>query len=295
MKHALAGDSGRAVPGRDVPGRDVAGRGVAVHPLEVFGRERCDAVINAAGPGDPARLRQAGADILRITETLDNLVLDHLRTSPGTVYIYLGTGAVYGNGYAEPVDEGSRLCLPVNRLGPEHCYPLAKLAAEAKHRCLAHLPIVDLRVFGFVSRHLDPDAGFLLSDALRALQAGQVLETTRRNFIRDFIGPQELGDLVERAIACNGPNGVCDAVSAGPLRKSDLLEVLAQAFGLRYEIVDGTGFDPVDLPGWGPLSCIGAQAFDYRPTRTALRIVLDEMAELLGRPASDRSKEQDLQ
>lgn len=88
---------------------------IEVLPLQEFGKARFDAVVNAIGPGDPRLIRAMGAEIFRVTERFDNLVLDHLERYPDTIYVNLSTGAVYGKTYTEAATERSRFTMAAPR------------------------------------------------------------------------------------------------------------------------------------------------------------------------------------
>lgn len=231
-----------------------------------------DLIINAAGPGDPAVHRGAGLELFRITEHFDNLCLDYLLRRPQCAYMFLSTGAVYGNGYAVAGDADSVLSLPVNRLGPEHSYVLAKLAAEAKHRAAPGLRIADLRVFGYASGAMSLDSGFFLAEAARCLVEGRVLVTHDADFRRDIVAPEDLAQLI-RVLAESGvPNGAYDACSKAPTTKFALLDRLSRRFGLKVEVQSPEG--GTRLPPMDALSTLAsATTLGYRPAFTSVEAV----------------------
>ena len=145
--------------------------GLSIHPIDAFAECAAEVAINAVGVGDPARIRDLGAGIFRLTERFDNMVLDWLDTDPARLHVNMSSGAVYGTDFAEPAAEATCHAVPVNDLGPARFYAVAKLNAEAKHRARADRSIVDLRVFSYFSRFIELDGRFLLADAMKALIA----------------------------------------------------------------------------------------------------------------------------
>src|SRR5262249_54346653 len=72
---------------------------VSVLALEEFEARSFDLVINAIGAGDPARIAVIGADILNVSRTWDERVLDTM--APKSRYIFLSSGVVYETQFAE--------------------------------------------------------------------------------------------------------------------------------------------------------------------------------------------------
>jgi nucleoside-diphosphate-sugar epimerase len=235
------------------PHPEAAVRGVPLLPYGEFAAGSYDLVINAAGPGDPSVHRAKGAEILRIAETFDNLVLDYLRIHPATGYVNLSTGAVYGKEYraasGKPVYE-----LNVGDLGSTNAYALAKLVAETKHRQEPALHVADLRVFGYFSRRMDLASGFFMAQVMEHLRGGREFHTGPADFVRDFIAPEDLAAHIVSLYEAGVPNAYFDAVSARPVTKFEILEALGDRFGLRYSVDGG---EPARLER--PTATISAQ------------------------------------
>ncbi|MFN3076466.1 MAG: NAD-dependent epimerase/dehydratase family protein [Alphaproteobacteria bacterium] len=262
------------------PHAEARERGVPVLANERFGDGRYDVVLNAAGSGDPVVHRALGAGVLRMTETLDNLVLDHLVLRPETAYLYLSTGAIYGAydpNYDNPVADDPYLCLPLDRLGKVNPYVVAKLAAETKHRHLSGLRIADLRIFGYFSRHMDPGSGFFLAQAAAALGSGRPFHTHPTDFVRDLVSPEDLAGQIAALVAQDVPNDAYDAVSAKPVTKFEILDNLRAGFGLEY-VVDGGA--AVRFPSPDRVTSLSGRQkrVTYHPRMTSLELVLREMA-----------------
>jgi nucleoside-diphosphate-sugar epimerase len=214
---------------------DRHGIGARVSDLSAFAEGAFDLIINAIGAGVPGKIKAAGAGIIETTERFDRLCLEHVERGTAAAYIFLSTGRVYGPDYAAAALPDSRP-LPLEAYGPEDAYPLAKRQAELRHRALAGARIADIRIFGYVSDDIGLDDDFLVSQMLRALVDESDFETPPRDFVRDYVGLEDLAELISRLAAAGVPNGEYDIVSARPTTKFEMLEMIAQDFGLRYAI-----------------------------------------------------------
>ena len=254
------------------------GRDVEVLRLEEFGNSPYDVVISAIGPGDPGRIRGMGADIFGVTERFDSLILNYLERNPDTIYVFLSTGAIYGNSYSESATEQSRFAIPINDIGRDHFYPLAKLVAEAKHRALAHLCIIDVRIFGFFSRHIDTGGDFFLSELADCVVGGKTFHTNNVNFVRDYVSSDDLASFINLLLKGRGRNGAYDIYSASPVTKFELLEELGRTFGLSCEIADSKNDTARAVQKPSRISNYGAaEKIGYIPRRTSMDIVIREL------------------
>ena len=254
-----------------------------VFPYESFFNERYDVVVNTAGPGDPVMQRNLDSRIVETLDRLDLMVLDYLDGSNDVNYIYISTGAVYAGGYEKAADDASVLTLPVGRVDAVSMYPLAKLSAEARHRARGSARIADIRLFGYISERLDPNAGFFLSKVLNAIGEDTPFATNRSDFVRDFVGPTEMVDMIERIIDVGGGNDAFDIYSAAPLTKLELLEQLAEVYGLNVcfnEVIENAL--PMRKPSRVSLRR-QSEGIGYIPKRTSLAVVIDELGKALAR------------
>lgn len=244
-----------------------------------FGQTEYAAVINCVGFGNPASLRDAGYSLFTVTEYYDSMILAYLENNPDCVYVNMSSGAVYRGAFSAPVDDSTAASFLVNNLQPADRYALAKLYSEIKHRAASGLSIIDLRVFSFFSRHIDPAAGFLLSDIVRCVRDRSVFVTGQGDLVRDYIHPEDLFCLVNACIASGpGTNCAIDAYSREPVSKSDLLEYYRAEWDLKVEFRDGnTG---VDASGKKDLYCSqfrkARDLFGYQPGYSSLETVASE-------------------
>src|SRR5450830_1691632 len=236
-----------------------------------------DAILNFVGVGNPAQAAVMGASIFDVTLQYDELALSYVRQHPICRYIFLSSGAAYGASFDTPVDAATRATVPINNLQPQDWYGVAKLHAECRHRSLAPLPIVDIRVFNYFSHTQDMSARFLITDILRAIRDKTVLKTSADYIVRDFIHPLDFCNLVNAILAAPAANAVVDAYSKAPIDKPTLLAAMQEKFGLQYETVQtGAGVNATGgKPHYYSLTT-RAVDFGHQPTLTSLEGILQE-------------------
>lgn len=259
-------------------GVGLAGR-YAVADFEAFGAEcRFDAVLNFVGVGNPAQAAAMGASIFEVTLKYDQMALDYVREHPRCRYIFLSSGAVYGSTFDEPVDESTMAVVAINNFEPQGWYAAAKLHAECRHRSLAHLPIVDIRVFNYFSRTQDITARFFITDMLRSIKSGKVLITSADNIVRDYISPDDFFRLVSGVLTSPAANDAVDCYTKAAVDKMTLMAVMRERFGLVYEIIEGQ----VGINATGGKMCYfsrnkRAEAYGYFPSNTSLENILSNI------------------
>lgn len=247
-----------------------------------FAKGEFDAAINFVGVGNPAQAVAMGDSILEITLKHDMLVLDYLQQHPGCRYLFLSSGAVYGPDFDEPVDENSKATIAINHLQLQDWYAVAKLYAECRHRALSHLPIVDIRVFNYFSHTQDVSARFLITDILRAIQNGDTLITSSDNIVRDYIGPDDFYQMIERILAAPAVNDVVDCYTKAPVDKMTLLSSMNQNFGLLYEVKEtSTGLNATGVKMNYFSKNRRAKMFKYSPVKSSLEGVLSEAHQVI--------------
>nr|WP_315463736.1 NAD(P)-dependent oxidoreductase [uncultured Rhodoferax sp.] len=244
-----------------------------------------DAVINFVGSGNPAQTERIGAAIMDVTYDFDDLVIRYLKHHPLSRYIFFSSGAVYGGGFASPAHDQTNSVLPINHLGAQDWYGVAKMYAEARHRALSDLQIVDLRVFNYFSYSADIEARFLITDTLRSIRDGQVLQTSQENIFRDYVGPNEIAQLIRRILRAPPKNAAVDCFTREPIDKISMLERMRSEFGLRYDLVEHrTGLVATGSKlNYYSKSRKAADLFGYAPEATSLELVVEQSRRLLSR------------
>ena len=250
-----------------------------VHGFEAFSAdEQFDSIFNFVGVGNPEQAAAMGASIFDVTLRYDDMALNYVRQHPTCRYIFLSSGAAYGLSFDAPVDANTRATIPINNLQPQDWYGVAKLHAECRHRALAPLPIVDIRVFNYFSNTQDVDARYLITDILRAIRDKTVLKTSPDFILRDFIHPSDFYAMVDAILVAPPINTAVDCYSRAPIDKVSLMAAMQVKFGLSYEVVDALA--SVNATGRKPFYYSQnkrAAHFGYRPGLTSLAGILQEM------------------
>ena len=247
-----------------------------------FGTQEFDAIINFVGVGNPAQASAMGASIFDVTLQYDELALNYIRHHPDCRYLFLSSGAAYGASFDAPVDVQTKATVAINNLQPQDWYAVAKLHAECRHRSLAHLPIVDIRVFNYFSHTQDMEARFLITDIVRAIRGKTVLKTSADYIVRDFIGPSDFYQLIKAILTSPANNDVLDCYSKAPIDKPTLLTAMQDRFGLKYEIsksnasVNATG----SKSHYFSLNN-KAKNYGYQPTLSSIESILIEAESLI--------------
>lgn len=211
---------------------------LGIKSYAAFGQENYDLVANFVGVGDPARAAALGTSILDITHQFDELVLSYLRQHPGCRYVFLSSGAAFGGGFELPINESSCASFSINTMGTQDWYGVSKFYAEAKHRSLKDLGIVDLRVFNYLSASQSIDARFMINDAARAIHSRSVFKTNSLDLVRDYLSQTDFCSLMDCILHHGAINMAVDCFSAAPVSKFDLLKALNAHFGLQYEVAE---------------------------------------------------------
>ena len=244
--------------------------------------EHFDALLNFVGVGDPAQAAAMGASIFDVTLKYDEIALNYVRQYPQCRYLFLSSGAAYGSSFDTPVDENTKAVVAINNLQPQEWYAVAKLHAECRHRSLAHLPIIDIRVFNYFSHTQDMSARFLITDIVRSIRDKTVLKTSSDYIERDFIHPSDFYNLVIALLTTPATNAVVDCYSKAPIDKPTLLLAMQEKYGLQYEVIsipnaiNATGNKPYYYTKY-----TRAADYGYHPTMTSLEGLIIEIKSLL--------------
>jgi nucleoside-diphosphate-sugar epimerase len=249
-------------------------------PIDSLGEQAFDLVINAVGIGNPAMARIAGPDFYKATMRLEDLIDRAVADDSGCLTVFMSSGAVFGGFDAGPADAGTPALLQINAMTAGDWYGATKLAVELRHRAQTNRRILDLRAFGFVSRFIDLDTTYLICDIVKAIRADRPMLTGAQDIARDFIGTRELAALIDVAMAHPALNVALDTYSLAPVRKFALFERLAPQ-GLKWAVEAGRDDPGGRINYWSRNH--RAAALGYRPSRMAVDVVAQVVAELMER------------
>lgn len=218
-----------------IESQDPNNKNFEIHQIKDFNSNfNIDLIINCVGVGDPNKVMQMGSNILDITKIYDDIVLDYLHENPRAKYIFLSSGAVYGDIFSAPADEDSKSLINLNFDTPANFYSLAKLYAEARHRALPNLNIADVRVFNYISPSIDLNGNFFIAQAIKASIDGKIFQTNSTNINRDFVGPEDLFSLISAINNFPQLNDSFDCFSKKPIDKFKILDFLQSNFNLEF-------------------------------------------------------------
>ncbi|OGM93308.1 hypothetical protein A2333_01530 [Candidatus Wolfebacteria bacterium RIFOXYB2_FULL_49_7] len=242
-----------------------------------------DTVINCVGVGTATKLQGDYSKYFTVTEEYDNLVLDYLRNGhPDTLYVSFSSGAVYGGEFSSPAQEDTTNCVQVNHIEPKDYYGIVRLNAEAKHRSLKDLNIVDLRLFAYFSRFIDLSDGYFITDIVNSILHNTPLATNDSDFMRDFVHSADLFALVLKCIAIKKLNMAVDVLSAAPIKKSEILAYFSQAYGLQYAMEPQVGVVSATGSKYAYYSAYAnAERVGFVPQFTSMDAIREEAARLL--------------
>ena len=153
--------------------------------------------------------------------------MEYLNFNPKTKYFFISSGIAYGDIFAAPARKYSQQNIDINSSRPEDAYAISKINAERIHRNLTNLSVIDIRIFSYLSDEIDINSRFFISDALRAIKRNKVLFTNNKNITRDYIGSDDLYQLIIKLINIEKLNTVVDAYSSEPIDKISILNYLA--------------------------------------------------------------------
>jgi nucleoside-diphosphate-sugar epimerase len=229
-----------------------------------------DAIINFVGAGSPEKVIKLGQQIFEITESFDQMALDYIGKYRDCKYIFISSGAVFGDNFSTPADIDKVSSFPLNDLQPKHYYGYAKAMAEVRHR-ITDRNIFDLRVFNYFSPMVNINYRYMITDMIRTIKDKTMYKVDRTPIVRDYVGPLDFYQMINVLIKHDKMNTAVDMYSRMPVSKDSLLIAMAQRYKLEYET---TGI-PVGLPATGVKEKYysvntAAYALGYRPTLSSV-------------------------
>ena len=242
-----------------------------------FGKNEYDVIINCVGISNPNTFEKNSRSIFDTAEFYDTMALDYLKNFPTTLYINLSSGAVFGGEFDKPVDDSSTYKFDVNKINKGEMYSVSKMYLESKHRSLPDLNIVDLRIFGFFSRFIDVNAGFFMSELLQALKNKSEFITDKKDFVRDYVNPNDFYDLTKNCIANKKINDVFDVYSKEIISKFQILEECFNKFDLKFKLVEKIeSISPTGVKKNYYSLSRKAEKINYSPQFSSLETILNE-------------------
>ncbi|WP_375313600.1 NAD-dependent epimerase/dehydratase family protein [Bradyrhizobium sp. A5] len=252
---------------------------VSHHDISNLDLGDADVVVNAVGIGDPAQVPIRGHEIYQLTMEYEDRIESALRGNSGCLTVFISSGAAYGK-LDEPARAGAPMVHPVNSIRSGEWYGLSKLAAELRHRSQVSRRVVDVRVFGFLSPHLDLKTKYFMSSVYQALLSGTRFVTDSSDMHRDYIGVDELASIIDGAARQEIVNSAVDTYTIRPAGKFDILERLGQ-LGLDWRVSEHAAVAQQRV--WYSSEWRTAEQFGYSPKRSSLDVVEAVARELMAK------------
>ena len=241
-----------------------------------------DVIINFVGAGTPEKVTKMGTNIFYITETFDRMAMEYIDQHPECKYIFMSSGAVFGDNFSIPVDATKHAVFPINDLQPQHYYGMAKMMAEVRHR-ITQRNIIDLRVFNYISHTANINSRFMIYDIIRAIKEKTVFKADRTPLMRDYIGPLDFFQMINVLLRQDNINCAIDCYSRQPVSKDTLLSTMSTKYGLNYETVGHpVGYQSTGIKEKYYSTNTAAYALGYRPTLTSMEAIILATDKILG-------------
>lgn len=246
-----------------------------------FGKVTYDAIINCIGLGSPINQKNNLQNIFSITEYFDNLIIDYLSFNKYCYYINMSSGSVYGSNLTNKAFyENSPSVLSINNIAEGSYYQVTKLYSEVKHRASKSLKIIDLRIFGYFSRFIALDSGFLITDMLLAIKNNVPFHTNKNDIVRDYISFEELAIIIKTFFAKKMVlNDAFDLYSKKPVSKFELIDYFTTNFNMKV-IYESSNFTvPTgDKTVYYSQNKKIQNVTEYVPLRTSLEVLTKEIS-----------------
>lgn len=257
--------------------------------FDEFEKYKYDLIVNCVGPGTPNVLGNNYFQWFEITENFDNKILNYLQNkNKETMYFSFSSGAVYGK-KNQVCDENTILNLNINRLSVSDYYILARLNAEAKHRCLSDYSIIDIRIFSYFSQYIDVNAGYFMSDVLKSLLNKNTLLTNKVDMVRDYIAPVDLYNLIMKLFEIQKINDCFDAYSVKSVSKMEILDIFKDKFGLKYDFGQSKESPNGEKNLYASISN-KIKLIGFIPTKKSIDVLVEETEKFLKCRGCDETK-----
>ncbi|MFM7639945.1 MAG: NAD-dependent epimerase/dehydratase family protein [Cyanobium sp.] len=253
------------------------------HIDEFSDRLHYDAILNFVGAGDPETIRRLGKRILTITETYDQMVLGCLQEHPDCLYIFMSSGAVFGDNFSTPVDHQTPSIFPINNLLPQYYYGLAKAQSEYRHRMSDH-NIVYLRIFNYFSSAVNLQNESMICGMLRSILESREFVVDRVNVTRDYVGPKDFYQMIKLLLEQETINTAVDLYSRLPISKDLLIDKMKDRYGLRVSVRDAPVAHATGVKENYYSINLAANSLGYRPTKTSIETIFEESDKILKYP-----------
>jgi nucleoside-diphosphate-sugar epimerase len=219
-------------------------------------------LIHGAAPAASAQSRQGDEVTLAHSRAATARVLDFARRSEATHLLYLSSGAVYGaNAFAD-----GKPAAETAPLRPTTAYGQAKAEAENALRAATARSgpgLAIARAFTFLGPWQDLDAGFAVTDFIRAARAGQsIVLHGPPSTVRSYLYAPEAAVHLLRLLTLPARETTCNVGSPQPVTMRELAEAVRTAFAPQVAIEERPSPQPATayLPDCARAESLGLRA-----------------------------------
>jgi len=247
-----------------------------------FDKEKSyDVIINFIGLGCPMKIKASEDDLVAVAEQYDSMILDYISNRYQCKYIYISSGAVYGENFLEPVPSSGKAIQELSSKDNISNYATSKIVCENMHRLMPNYAIVDLRVFSYFSAEYDSKAHFFMSEICNAIRNHKTLNVTPDRMVRDYIHPSDFCQIIDRIIESPAINTVVDCYSKAPIEKIDLLKLLRDRYRLSFHMANSDNRQSIYTNKSNYYSLMKeAQNFGYQPNYSSAEGIILECDKL---------------
>jgi nucleoside-diphosphate-sugar epimerase len=244
--------------------------------FEDFPTRNYDVLINAISAGS-----SEGRALFETLERWDWKMIDFARWHTCRACVNISSGAAYGDIFSSPAEENAVFAVAPNHITPNLRYGLVKFMCEQRHRVFEDLPLVDIRLFAFFTRYIDTDQPFFMSDVVKSIIGRTQLVTNASDFARDFAHPEDFLNLI-LLCAEKKLNGCFDLYSRAPIKKSEIIALFKERYGLRAEVGASWTSLSGDKANYFSRNR-AAEAVGYEPLHDSKDVLLSEADSLISR------------
>lgn len=200
----------------------------------------CDYLIHAAAPANPAVYladqARVMAEVIRGTQA----TLEYAQRAGVKSYLFLSSGAVYGNQPAEISAISESYLGGPNIMDPRSCYGEAKRHSELLCN-LSGVPVVIARLFALVGPYLNLDADFAIADFIRQSVKDRVIRIRSDGLaLRTYCYATDLTIALWKLLLTGKPGNAYNVGAGGPATSiRDIASVIAALIGDVQVVVEG--------------------------------------------------------
>jgi nucleoside-diphosphate-sugar epimerase len=208
--------------------RSIDNQVILFNDLPIQHNEKFNIIINCIGPGTNV---QDYSSYFQLTELWDNQIINYLLKHRNCLYINFSSGTVHKN-------------IDINNIQKSDFQSIAKINSEAKHRSFEKLNILDLRLYSFFSRFADLENDkYFINELILALRNKKTFITTSIDFVRDFIHPEDLFNIIKKNMNEKEINKAIDVCSKSAVSKFEILDYCKKYYELYCEFKDDINFN----------------------------------------------------